>query len=147
MTERDEGGVSSCELAIRVRYAEVDRQNAVHHSRYAVYFEMGRTELLRLNGYEYRDLEEEGVFLVIARLECRYRAPARYDDELVLRTKLVRADRVRIEHNYELTRPADNVVIATAETTLVHVDGAGKLQAIPEMLKVGMAVEETELGK
>ena len=62
-------------------------------------------------------------------------------------TKLVRADRVRIEHNYELTRPADNVVIATAETTLVHVDGAGKLQAIPEMLKVGMAVEETELGK
>ena len=142
MTEEPRRALTSCRIPIRVRYAEVDRQNAVHHSRYAVYFEMGRTELLRQNGYEYRDLEEQGIFLVIARLECRYRAPARYDDELLLQTTLVRADHVRIEHGYELTRPGDGVLIATARTTLVHVDGEGKLQRIPQVLQAALAVEE-----
>ncbi|MBN1846589.1 MAG: acyl-CoA thioesterase, partial [Sedimentisphaerales bacterium] len=94
-----------CTIPIRVRYCEVDRMNAVHHSRYAVYFEMGRTELLRANGYDYRALEEQGILLVIAKMEVRFKAPARYDDELELTCRLTRCDRVRIEHEYELVRP------------------------------------------
>ena len=133
--ENSRGGTVSCDIAIRVRYCEVDRQNAVHHSRYAVYFEMGRTELLRLNGMDYKGLEDRGVVLVIARLECRYRAPGRYDDELVLTTTAGKVDRVRLEHHYRLQRPVDNKLIAEGRTVLVHVDKAGKLQPLPGFLR------------
>ena len=121
-------------ISIRVRYCEVDRMNAVHHSQYAVYFEMGRTELLRDNGYDYRDLEDRGVLLVITKLEIRYKAPAQYDDVLELTTKIAKIDRVRIEHEYELVRPKDTRLIAQAKTTLVHVDRNGKIQPVPEFL-------------
>ena len=127
--------MTTAAMPIRVRYPEVDRMGAVHHSRYAVYFEMGRTELLRQNGYTYRDLEDAGVLIVVARLECRFKAAARYDDELVLTTTLTKADHVRLEHSYTLTRPADNRLIAEAATTLVCVDRDGKLQGLPDMLK------------
>ena len=131
---RPAGNVTSCEIPIRVRYCEVDRQNAVHHSRYAVYFEMGRTELLRANGYDYKSLEDAGTLLVVARLEIRYKAPAHYDDQLVLTTRRGKADRARLEHLYELIRPADGRIIAQGKSILVHVDGAGKLQPLPEFL-------------
>ena len=121
-------------VQIQVRYAEVDRQDAVHHSRYAVYFEMGRTELLRANGYDYRHLETAGVFLVVARYQCRYYHPARYDDLLELQTSLARSSKAKLEHDYQLTRPADGQLIAKASTTLVHVDANGKLQPLPNFL-------------
>lgn len=121
-------------IPIRVRYCEVDRMNAVHHSQYAAYFEMGRTELLRDNGYDYRNLEDQGILLVIAKLEIRYKTPAQYDDELELTTKIAKIDRVRIEHEYELIRPKDNRLIAQGKTTLVHVDRNGKIQPVPKFL-------------
>lgn len=129
--------ISSCQIPIRVRYSEVDRQDAVHHSRYAVYFEMGRTELLRVNGYDYRTLENEGILLVVVRLEIRYKAPAAYDDELLLTTRVGKCDRVRLEHLYELIRPVDNQLIARGKSILVHVDGQGKLQPLPDFLTAG----------
>lgn len=94
----------ACELDIRVRYAETDRMGFVHHSRYFVYFEMGRTELLRQAGIAYRDLEDAGVFFVVAKLAASFHAPARYDDVLALRTKLQRLTTARIDHSYELRR-------------------------------------------
>jgi len=126
--------VLSCQIPIRVRYCEVDRQNAVHHSRYAVYFEMGRTELLRLNGYDYKTLEDQGLALVVVKLEVRYKAPAHYDDQLILTTRKGHTDRVRLEHLYELSRPADNRIISQAKTVLVHVDPTGRLQPLPHFL-------------
>lgn len=129
--------ITACDIEIRVRYVEVDQQGAVHHSRYAVYFEMGRTELLRVNGYDYRGLEEAGCLLVIARLEIRYKTPARYDDQLVLTTTLTRADRARLEHRYALERPGDGKRIAAGTTTLVHVNREGKLQPMPDFLYPG----------
>ena len=126
--------ISSCQIPIRVRYCEVDRQNAVHHSRYAVYFEMGRTELLRVNGYDYKTLENEGILLVVARLEIRYKAPAGYDDELILTTRVGKCDRARLEHLYELVRPVDNQIIAQGKSILVHVDSQGKLEPLPTFL-------------
>lgn len=129
--------ITKCTVEIRVRYAEVDQQGALHHSRYAVYFEMGRTELLRVNGHDYRSLEEAGCLLVIAKLETRFKAPAHYDDLLELTTALSRADRARLEHHYTLRRPADNKLLSTGSTTLVHVNAQGRLQAIPDFLYPG----------
>ena len=126
--------ITSCRTPIRVRYGEVDRQGAAHHSNYPVYFELGRTELLRINGYDYRTLEDNGVTLVVAKLDCRFRSPARYDDELICTTTLGKVDRVRLEHLYQITRPADNTLIATGATTLVHIDPNGKLQPLPDFL-------------
>lgn len=124
--------IESCEIEIRVRYPEVDRSGAVHHSRYWVYFEMGRTELLRAQGIDYRDLEDQGVFFVMAKCSAAYRAAARYDDILALSTHITRTGRARIDHGYELKRKSDGILIATAETTLACVDARGGIIAIPD---------------
>ena len=75
----------SGEIQIRVRYAETDRMGLLHHANYLVYFEQARTELLRSRGVAYKDLEDQGYFLVIVRAEVRYRSPAHYDDLLTVR--------------------------------------------------------------
>ncbi len=125
---------SSCEIRFRVRYDEVDRQNAVHNSRYAMYFEMGRTELLRQNGYDYKSLEDKGIKLVVARLEVKFRAPAGYDEELLLTTRVGKVNRAKLEHVYELRRVEDNRLIAQGLTVLAHVGADGKLTEIPKFL-------------
>jgi len=119
-------------LSIRVRYGECDPMGCVHHSRYLQYFEMGRIELLRAMGYSYAELEKAGVFFAVVKLEVRFRAPARFDDELTLRTKIVKQTSVRIDHEYELKR--GEVVVAEGQTTIASVDREGKLQQIPEHL-------------
>src|SRR5262245_20997965 len=123
----------SGDITIRVRYAETDRMGLLHHANYLVYFEEGRTELLRSQGLAYRDLEDQGFLLVLTKLQVRYRSPARYDDVLTLRTSVVRTTLVKIEHKYELLR--DGVLLAEAESTLGCIDRAGKVQALPEFLR------------
>lgn len=123
---------SSCEIRVRVRYAESDPMGVLHHSKYFEYFEMGRTELLRQAGFRYRDLEARGVLFVVVKLECRFRAPARYDDELTLTTTFSRMTRARIDHTYELRR--DGRLLCEASSTLACVDREGKLIGIPEEL-------------
>ena len=107
-----------------------------HHAVFPVWFEIGRTEALRETGVSYRELEEAGVFLVVAALEIKYKAPARYDDLLSLETELVRATNVRLDHKYTLRR--DHLVLAAASSTLACVDREGKLRAIPpEVARLG----------
>jgi len=120
------------EIIIRVRYAETDRMGLLHHANYLVYFEQGRTELLRAQGISYRDLEDQGYLLVLTRVQVRYRSPARYDDLLTLRTTVVRTTAVKIEHRYELLR--DGLLLAEAETTLGCVDRDGRVQRLPAFL-------------
>lgn len=120
------------ELPIRVRYAETDQMGVVHHSNYFVYFEMGRTEMLRSTGLDYRSIESRGFYLVIAKISCSFKSPARYDDELVLRTTLRRVTPVRIEHHYALLRQGQ--ILAEGESTLACVDEHGTLQALPPEL-------------
>jgi acyl-CoA thioester hydrolase len=124
-----------CDIEIRVRYAETDRMGFVHHSRYFVYFEMGRTELLRRAGIAYRDLEDAGVFFVVAKLACRYLAPGRYDDVLVLTTTQKRMTTARIDHVYALRRKETGETLTEAETTLACVDGHGTIIAIPDFVR------------
>jgi acyl-CoA thioester hydrolase len=121
------------ETRIRVRYAETDRMGLLHHANYLVYFEQARTELLREIGASYKDMEDQGFFLVLAKAEVKYKSPAYYDDLLTIRTTLVRTTPVRLEHKYEVFGPAGQLV-AEGATTLACVDRAGKLQAMPEWL-------------
>ena len=121
------------EIQIRVRYAETDQMGLLHHANYLVYFEMGRIELLRSRGLNYKDLEADGYLLVIARAQVRYHRPAHYDDLLTLRTIVLRATGARIDHRYEIRRGGD--LVAEGETTLACVDREGKLQRIPKVLR------------
>jgi len=119
-------------IPIRVRYSEVDAMGYLHHSRYFQYFEMGRIELLRASGHRYADLEAEGVFFVVAKVECQFKAPARQDELLELTTRVERQTHVRIDHSYELKR--EGTLLAAAKTTIACVGRDGKLREIPEGL-------------
>jgi acyl-CoA thioester hydrolase len=130
-----EGPATSGEVQIRVRYAETDRMGLLHHANYLVYFEQGRTELLRSRGIAYKDLEDQGYLLVLTKIEVRYKAPARYDDLLTLRTTVARVTPVRIEHRYEVMR--DGTLLAEGNSTLACVDRAGRLQPLPDWLARG----------
>ena len=124
-----------CEIQVRVRYCETDPMGYLHHSHYFVYFEMGRTELLRLNGLRYRDCEEAGIFFVVVQAEAKFKAPARYDDLLTVRTTLRRMTRARIEHEYEVLR--DGRLICVGRTVLACVGRDGSLREIPERIRGG----------
>ena len=119
-------------ITIRVRYPEVDAMGYLHHSRYLQYFEMGRVELLRALGHSYADLERDGVFFAVVKAEVRYRAPARYDEELTLTTRVTRQTAVRIDHAYELRR--GETLLAEATTTIACIGRDGQLQAIPDFI-------------
>lgn len=120
------------ETQVRVRYVETDRMGLLHHANYLVYFEQARTELLRDLGRTYKDIEDQGYYLVIAKIEVKYRSPAHYDDLLTIRTTVTRTSPIRLEHKYEVFRTG--TLIAEGTSTLACVDREGKLQAMPEWL-------------
>ena len=121
------------ETTSRVRYVECDPMGVAHHSAYPVWFEMGRTELLRATGLDYATLEREGVLLAVVTLEVKYQRPARYDDELQLTTTLVSCGHVKIEHRYELRR--NDELLATARTVLACLSRDGSPREVPEALR------------
>ena len=121
------------EITIRVRYSETDAMGYLHHANFPIYYEMGRTEMLRAQGGDYRQMEEEGLFMVVVRLNLHYRQPARFDDLLTLRTKIKNVGGAKLEHTYELYR--DGVLLANAESTLACVDREGKILPIPDRLR------------
>lgn len=122
------------ELEIRVRYGETDAMGRVHHANYVHYFELGRTELLRAAGYSYRQVEDTGLYLVVAEVSCRYFLPAQYDELLRLRTTTVRARGASIEHHYELYRGTD--LLATGRTVVGCIDREGRVKRLPDWLRV-----------
>jgi acyl-CoA thioester hydrolase len=124
---------NSHDTTVRVRYAETDRMGLLHHANYFVYFEMGRTELLRARGLSYRDIEDAGHLLVIIDLGCKFKKPAYYDDLLTIRTRVERVTHVKIVHKYEVLR--DGVLLAEGHSTLACVDREGRPQALPEALR------------
>jgi acyl-CoA thioester hydrolase len=120
-------------MSIRVRYAETDRMGLLHHANYFVYFEAGRTELIRQRGLTYREVEDTGFYLVIVEAGCKFKSPAFYDDLLTLRTSVARVTHVKIVHHYQLLR--DGVILAEGHTTLACVDKGGKPQPLPDLLR------------
>lgn len=127
-------------MTFRVRYAECDPMGVAHHTAYPVWFEMGRTELLResqatnrpQHPLTYRDFEEQGVLLAVVSLNVRYKRSARYDDLLTLNTKIINIGRAKLEHEYELFR--DGLLLATASTTLACLDRNGRPRPLPAEL-------------
>jgi len=118
---------------IRVRYAETDQMGIVHHANYLAWCEVGRVELLRALGYDYKRMEEEGCRIAVAGVEVRYKQPARFDDELLIRTRVGQVRGPLVRFGYEVIRAADGAVLCEAETThiAIGVDGM-KRQPIPE---------------
>src|SRR5437764_13898392 len=121
------------EIEIRVRYQETDGQGRVHHANYLTWFELGRVELLRAGGHSYRELEEAGIFLVVAEVQVRYYLPALFDDVLRLVTTTVRAKGARIEHHYEVFRGHE--LLAEGSTVIACVDRTGRVARLPPWLK------------
>lgn len=108
-------------LQVRVRYGETDQMGIVYHANYLLYFEMGRTELLRASGVTYADLEKSGLFLVVVETGCRHRAGARYDELLDVLTRVDRVGKATITFRYEV-RGADGRLCAEGHTELAAVD-------------------------
>ena len=123
------------EIELRVRYQETDPMGFLHHACYFTYFEIGRTELLRASGGNYRQMEAEGMLVVVVRAECRFHRPARYDDILRLRTTIVRVTPAKIEHEYRLFRQDE--LLAVGNVTLAVIDREGKVQRVPECFQTG----------
>ena len=120
-------------IEFRVRYQETDGQGIVHHANYLTWLEQGRVELLRSVGHSYRELEEQGILLVVAEANLRYYLPARFDDVLRLVTTAVRAKGARIEHCYELFRGDE--LLAEATTTIACIDRSGRVMRLPAWLR------------
>ena len=121
------------EIQVRVRYAETDRMGLLHHANYIIYFEMGRTELLRKRGFAYRDIEDAGHFLVIVDVGCKFKKSAYYDDMLTLITIVEKITHVKIVHRYEVRK--DGVLLAEGHSTLACVDRDGRPQALPPSIR------------
>ncbi len=121
------------EIQIRVRYSETDAMGFLHHGNYFAYFEMGRTELLRASGGNYRQMEEAGMLMVVVSIECKYRKPARYDDVLTLKTRVARVTPAKIEHEYRIYR--DGELLTEARSVLACLDRKGCVQRIPEVFE------------
>src|SRR5215831_20235855 len=121
------------EAYLRVRYSETDKMGVVYHANYLIWFEIGRTEFCRARGFSYRDMEEnENAFLVVAESYCRYKAPAYYDDVLVVRTHITELRRRSLRFGYEIVRESDMTVIAEGETGHVVTDGNGRVRSLPQ---------------
>jgi acyl-CoA thioester hydrolase len=121
------------ETLLRVRYAETDKMGVVYHANYYIYFEVGRVEYMRQRGVNYREMElQDDVFIVVAESKCRYRRPARYDDPLRIRTRVLTAKRRTIHFEYEVVHDETGELLATGETIHVVCDSNGRPKALPE---------------
>lgn len=123
------------DLNLRVRYAETDQMGVVYHGNYAQYFEMGRVEWLRNKGISYKSMEEKGIMLPVVSLTMNYKRPARYDDELTVRTIFKNQESVKIEFDYEIYNQS-NELLTIGSSVLVFVDvKTGRPTLPPDYIK------------
>jgi acyl-CoA thioester hydrolase len=136
------------ETEIRVRYAETDKMGIVHHSNYLIWFEAGRSDLCRARGFSYKEMEEkDDALMVVAESYVRYKAPAYYEDILVIHTRVAEIRSRSIRFIYEITRPSDNVLIAEGETLHLVTDQQKRVKMIPEIYKEHLLSEPLETSK
>jgi acyl-CoA thioester hydrolase len=121
------------ETRLRVRYAETDQMGVVYHSNHLIWFEVGRVEFMRELGFSYRDMErDEGRYIAVAEVKCRYRAPVYYDEEVIVRTSLKSVRESVVVFSYELVRAEKAGLLAEGETTHIVTDSNMKIAALPE---------------
>jgi acyl-CoA thioester hydrolase len=119
----------------RVIYGDTDKMGVVYYANYLRFFEAGRNELLRALGVNYRELEETGFMLPVAQASVKYKAPARYDDELALDTIIADVGHGIVRITYELFRLPDGLLLTTGETTHACLGPSGRPTRLPEALK------------
>ncbi len=118
---------------VRVRYAETDQMGVVYYGNYFTYFEVGRVEWCKAHGFNYRDMErEDGALLVVAEARCRYKAPARFDDLLEIRTSLKQARQTVVAFSYEVRKAESGELLATGETVHFITDANLQPRQLPE---------------
>jgi acyl-CoA thioester hydrolase len=121
------------EVRLRVRYAETDQMGVVYYSNFLVWFEIGRVELLRQLGFDYKTMEiDDDCFIPVVEVNCRYKAPARYDDELIVETHVTGVRGAVLKFRYRITRISDQLLLAEGETTHVVTDHNMTKRALPE---------------
>jgi acyl-CoA thioester hydrolase len=121
------------ESRLRVRYAETDQMGVVYHANHFIWFEVGRVELLRQLGFSYKDMEQQdNCFIAVVDARCRYKAPAAYDDEIIVRTWLKNIRESVIHFGYELVRAGDGELLAEGETTHIVADAQMRKTVLPE---------------
>lgn len=121
------------ETRLRVRYAETDKMGVVYHSNFVIWFEVGRVELLRQLGFQYSDMEaEDDCHIPVVDLRVRYKSPAQYDDEIVVRTQIKNVRSSLLHFSYEILREADRALLATGETMHIIVNSKLERTALPE---------------
>ena len=133
------------EHRLRVRYAETDQMGVVHHANYLMYLEESRTRLMSDRGCSYADMERQGWGLPVRKLELRYRAPAHYDEELVVRTRVGRVGAASVTFVSDVVRAADGSLVASGSIELACVDLRAKerkLTELPEELRVLLGAGE-----
>lgn len=125
------------ETRLTVRYAETDKMGIVHHSNYPIWFEAGRTDFLKQTGVSYSEVEARGVMLPLYEVTCRFKSPAKYEDEIAVITSLKELSRVRLILSYEVINLKTNALLATGETLHAFTDSALKPlnaeRAIPDI--------------
>jgi acyl-CoA thioester hydrolase len=120
------------ETRLRVRYAETDQAGMVYHSNYLIWFEVGRVELCRDYGFNYRDMETEAdAYLPVTELSVKYRIPAKYDDELIIRSRVTELRSRAIRFAYEVLRAGDRTLLAEGETHHIVMNSEGRARAFP----------------
>ena len=124
------------DVDIRVRYAETDQMGVAYYANYLIWFEVGRSEFCREKGFRYADLEALGYKLVVSDVHCRYRNSARYDETVMVRTRLKEVNRRMITFGYQILRKDEKEVIAEGETRHICVDSEGKTKTLPEKFLV-----------
>jgi acyl-CoA thioester hydrolase len=121
------------DAVVRVRYAETDQMGVVYHANYLIWFEVGRVELMRAAGLEYKRMEiEDDCHIVVADARCRYHQSALYDEVLRIRTRIAESRNRLVKFSYEVIRDADGKVLANGETTHVICGSNGRPKLLPE---------------
>jgi len=120
---------------VRVRYAETDQMGVVYYANFFIWFEVGRADLLRAAGWNYREMEADGFSLPVIEAHCTYRVGAKYDDEIDVRTSGVLLSPVRVQFTYEVVRAADASTLATGTTVHATLDRAGRPCRLPERVR------------
>jgi acyl-CoA thioester hydrolase len=118
---------------LQVRYAETDQMGVVYYANYMIWFEIGRTDFCRKHGFAYREMErQDGLYIMVAEARCRYKAPARYDDDILVRTCLKEIRRRVLIFGYEVYRQATDELLAEGETVHVITDREGHPRSLPD---------------
>jgi acyl-CoA thioester hydrolase len=121
------------ETTVRVRYAETDQMGVVYHTNYLIWMEVGRVELLRRLGFTYKEMErQDNCYIAVVEISCRYKAPAKYDEEILLRTRIKRFRASLIQFGYEILRASDKTLLAEGETTHIVTDSTLSRRSLPE---------------